>query len=166
MLLIPPMRKKKGLIDTLHTCQDHHLKDLLKHCRKSTRSELKETVRRLLPALQSDPAFRPILRNAALDGGKLIVKISNREDAIYPTHLRSLSGDMLSEQVSYALFISTSLFSEGITPDKLPEHQVIQTINGTQLAKYLNIYSERIHLKGPIPDIAFQKHTLEIIFLP
>jgi len=160
------MRKKKGLIDTLHTCQDHHLKDLLTHCRKSTRSELKEIIRRLLPALQYDPAFRTFLRNAALDGGKLIVKVSNREDAILPTHFRSLSGDMLSEDVSYAVFVSTSLFSEGIDPEKLPERQVILTINGPQLARYLNIYSERIHLTGPIPDISFQKHKLEIIFLP
>jgi hypothetical protein len=160
------MWKKKGLNDTLHTCQDNHLKELLTHCRRASRSELKKMVERLLLAMQHDPAIRRFLRNATLNGGKLLVKVSNREDFIYPTHIRSLSGDMQSENISYALFVSTSLFSESIGPDKLPAHQVIQTINGPQLAKYLNIYSDHIHPNNPIPSIVFQKHSLEIIFLP
>ena len=161
------MRKKKGLIDTLHTCQDNHLKDLLTHCRKSSRLELKGAVKRLLPAMQYDPAIKAFLRNATLDGGTLLVQISNRQHAIYPADIRSLVGDMQSKNIGYALFITTTnLFSDSIDLDELPTHHSILFINGRQLAKYLNICADNIPPNHPIPPIIFQKHTLEIIFLP
>ena len=166
MLLLPPMRKKKGLIDTLHTCQEHHLKDLHTYCRRSTRSELKDMAERLLSAAQHDPAIRNILRNATLDGGKLLVKISNREDPVYSAGFDSLIGAMQTRQVSYAILISTSSFSKGIDPNTLPALQVIQTINGRQLAKLLNKYADNMSPDNPIAPIVFQKHALEIIFLP
>jgi hypothetical protein len=161
------MRKKKGLIHTLHTCQDSHLKDLLTHCRKSARPELKETVKQLLPSMRYDPDIKEFLRNATLDGGSLLVQISNRQQAIYPADIRSLIGDMQSKHIRHALFITTTnLFSDSIDLDELPPHHTIMFINGNQLAKYLNHYTSNIPPNNPAPSIVFQKHTLEIIFLP